>query len=282
MTMLIRNSRILTTEGSIFCREVGEGPALVFLHGAWDTSDQWLLVMMALGATHHCLAPDLLGFGSSSHPKMRHSISCQVEMLAECLNKLQIKSMSLIGYSLGGWIATSYALRYPNQVQGLILLAPEGAATVPDDRWRLARLLMANPPWFIAMLRLLYPLAKLWKGQGWMRSCFEQRQLMRQSRTACQLLFQRRAAELRAEQLAEQSQWLKTPILLLHWPSASALERLLIQSYANLLPQAKLQILDVPQSAALFTDQAGVEPVAMTITAFLQEMTDGKRIEAQG
>jgi len=126
MDTLFRNSRRKLSQGLLFWREAGEGTPVVLLHGAWDDSSQWLSVMETLSQSFHCFAPDLLGFGESDRPQIHHSIDLQVECIAEFLQALRLEKVYLVGHSLGGWIAASYALQYAEQVEGLVLLAPEG------------------------------------------------------------------------------------------------------------------------------------------------------------
>jgi haloalkane dehalogenase len=85
MNYLFRNSRIKLPQGLLFWREVGEGMPIIFLHGAWNDSSQWLKVMELLSQDAHCLAPDLLGFGESDRPNIHYSIDLQVDCLAKFL-----------------------------------------------------------------------------------------------------------------------------------------------------------------------------------------------------
>ena len=81
MPLPVRNSRIKLSQGLLFWREVGQGSAIVFLHGSWKDSSQWLPVMQQLSKHCHCFAPDLLGFGESEVVKGRCSIALQVECI---------------------------------------------------------------------------------------------------------------------------------------------------------------------------------------------------------
>jgi Predicted hydrolases or acyltransferases (alpha/beta hydrolase superfamily) len=126
MNLPLRNSRIRLPLGQVFWREVGRGPILVFLHGSWRDGSQWLPLIDHLSQDYHCFALDLLGFGESERPKIHYSIQLQVECLDEYLKALHVPEVYLIGHSLGGWIAASYALNYLDRVRGLVLVSPEG------------------------------------------------------------------------------------------------------------------------------------------------------------
>jgi pimeloyl-ACP methyl ester carboxylesterase len=126
MTLPVRNSRIRLSQGQLFCREIGDGKAVLFLHGSWRDGSQWLSVMEQLGSKQHCFAPDLLGCGDSEHPKINYSIELLVESLAEYLDAAKVRDVWLVGHEVGGWVAAGYALRYPAQVKGLVLIGAEG------------------------------------------------------------------------------------------------------------------------------------------------------------
>ncbi|MEZ2228141.1 MULTISPECIES: alpha/beta hydrolase [unclassified Microcoleus] len=242
----LRNSRIKLSLGQIFWHEVGQGPNLVFLHGSWDNSNQWLKTIEYLCPQYHCFAPDLLGFGDSERPKMNYSIDLEVECLAQYLDTLNLQEVYLIGHSLGGWVATSYALKYPDRVKGLVLLAPEGVnAGTRRGRWQMARLLTGTPPVAYWLLRSLYPIAKLFGGQNKIEELLKFRKQLIGSPVAMKLLFRRRGAEIKAELVDEKLCELTAPLLLLQEsqnpaPASSSL----CQSYAALATRAEIEFIN--------------------------------------
>lgn len=253
MELLVRNSRIKLSQGQIFWREIGSGPAIVFLHGSWSNGSQWLALMEHLSADYHCFAPDLLGFGDSERPNIHYSIDLEVECLAEYLEALHLQQVYLIGHSLGAWIAASYALKYLDQVEGVVLLAPVGVLEKIEqrkDKWW-TRWLRLPQSLFFLLLRSLQPLTKLLGRQKKVRR-FPQQPELRQFRATRQLLFERRHAEIKAELLHERLNSLKVPILILQGeqdhPTAMAQSR----AYADLAPLATLHVIshggnDLPQ-----------------------------------
>lgn len=251
----LRNSRIKLSLGHIFWREVGQGPDLVFLHGSWHDSSQWLGTIEYLSRYCHCLAPDLLGFGESKSPNIHFSIDLEVQCLEEYLDTLKLREVYLVGHSLGGWVAASYAVKYPDRVQGLVLLAPEGVnAAGQRQRRQEAKLLSAKPPLFFWLLRSVYPLAKLLGAKKKFARLFELRQQLLGSDVAVQLLFGRNLAEIKAELVDEQLSLLKAPVLLLHGSLDSPLAAALCQSYAALIPNAEVEFIssggcNLPQEA---------------------------------
>lgn len=240
----LRNSRVKLSLGHIFWHEVGLGTNLVFLHGSWDNSNQWLRTIKYLCPDYHCFAPDLLGFGDSERPKINYSIDIEVECLAQYLDTLNLRQVYLIGHSLGGWVATSYALKYPDRVQGLVLLAPEGVNTSLRGRWQEARWLTAQPPVAYWLLRSIYPIAKWFGRQTKIDELLMFRKQLIDSKVAMKLLFRRREAEIKAELVDEKLSGLKTPLLLLQDSQNKAdASSSLCQSYAALAGNAEIQFI---------------------------------------
>jgi pimeloyl-ACP methyl ester carboxylesterase len=208
----MRTGRLKLPVGSLYWHEAGKGEVVVCLHGSWHDSTQWLPVIQELATGYHCLAPDLVGFGESSRASTPHSIALEVEALQGLLTALRIHQCRLVGHSLGAWVALQYALSYPSQVQGLVLIEPEGwAHQHPPGHWRLDRWLTAP----LATL-LLSATAPLLAGLGWKTQVNRWRrrqQTLRQSPAACQILFRRRAAAIAAEHISPQALPAHLPVL---------------------------------------------------------------------
>ncbi|MBD1934464.1 MULTISPECIES: alpha/beta fold hydrolase [Cyanophyceae] len=247
----LRNSRIKLSQGQIFWHEVGQGTAIVFLHGSADDSSQWLSVIEHLSEDYHCFAPDLLGFGESERPNVHYSIDLEVECLADLLEALKQREVYLVGHSLGGWIAASFALKYLEQVRGLVLIAPFG---VEAEKYKITPPLLTKlsraVSWCMRSLsRLTSRLGRRKKtGQN-----IQRQQQPLQSPIAAKLLYQRRRAEIQAELLKERLDWLKIPVLILQGGQDSRDRIAQSQAYADLSPQAQLEIIsnaghDLPQT----------------------------------
>ena len=107
----------------------GSGPLMVALHGFGGDADNWIRAAPILGRHFTVLAPDFPGFGSSgSSNSLPFDIDSQVARLHAFLQQLGAAPVVLAGNSMGGWIASAYARRYPNTIRALWLLAPLGVA----------------------------------------------------------------------------------------------------------------------------------------------------------
>ncbi len=270
MILTLRNSRIKLSHGQIFWREIGQGRAIVFLHGAWTDSGEWLPIIQPLGEQFHCFAPDLLGFGDSEQPNSHYSIQLEVECLAEYFDALKIRQVCLVGHGLGAWVAVSYAISHPDHVDGLVLIAPEGVQ--PDDYpnpWQMGRWLIARPPLLVWALQLVYPLMRLLGLGDEIQKLLTLRRQLRRSPVATELLCQRRWTEIRAELVEERLPWLKLPTLVMVSPSDQPSQLAMAQTYAQLLPNGKLECPDSPDPALLATMPTAI---AEQISRFMQHL----------
>lgn len=103
------------------------GQAVILFHGKNFTGFYWKNVIAFLSnAGYRVVAPDQLGWGLSTKPNAKYTF----EMLAQnnklLLDSLQIDKANVIGHSMGGMLATRFALMYPERTAKLILEDPLG------------------------------------------------------------------------------------------------------------------------------------------------------------
>ena len=241
--------------GKVFWRETGQGEAIIFLHGTWQDSSQWSEVLDYLGDDYHCFALDLLGCGESEQPQIGYSIAVQVEYLREYLARLNLHQVYVVGHSLGAWVAVSYALQHPEQVKGLVLLAPEGVQP-PElrKRWLKARILLSPLPisWSLKFMAIW---AKLLGVAPQIQELFKLRQKLQRHSISCRLLFQRRPMEIHKEMVDRYLENLKVPTLLLQTAIDDAEAIALIHTYASLAPSSQLHKLSAPAHNSVVPEQ---------------------------
>ncbi|RYD58365.1 MAG: alpha/beta hydrolase [Sphingobacteriales bacterium] len=108
------------------------GSTVVLMHGKNFPSAYWKGTIDALtGAGYRVIAPDALGFGKSSKPMVQYSFSLLADLTRQLLDTLNIDRAAIIGHSMGGMLASRFALSYPDRVTVLVL---EDALGLED--WR--------------------------------------------------------------------------------------------------------------------------------------------------
>ena len=109
-------------------RGPARGPVVVCVHGLTTPSYVWTPVAVALTALGvRVLTYDLYGRGLSDRPRGRQDRAFFVTQLDELLTALEItRGVTLMGYSMGGAIATAFAQDKPARVDRLVLIAPVG------------------------------------------------------------------------------------------------------------------------------------------------------------
>jgi 2-succinyl-6-hydroxy-2,4-cyclohexadiene-1-carboxylate synthase len=103
--------------------DVGTGEVVLLLHGFTGSKETWQPLIESLSKKYRVIALDLLGHGETSSPidKSRYQMEEAASEIKEFLEKLEIKSVHLLGYSMGGRLALYFALHYPTYVTSLIL-----------------------------------------------------------------------------------------------------------------------------------------------------------------
>lgn len=121
----------------IHYQDIGEGPVVVFLHGsgsgASGHSNFKHNYPQLVEQGYRVIVPDHIGYGYSDKPTdVDYHIDFFVECIKQTLDSIGVEKYTLIGNSLGGAIALRYALDYPANVTGLVLMAPGGIEEKPD------------------------------------------------------------------------------------------------------------------------------------------------------
>jgi pimeloyl-ACP methyl ester carboxylesterase len=106
--------------------EMGNGSPLLFVHGLSGAWQNWLENIPHFARAHRVVAVDLPGFGSSAMPSWEISIPAYGRFLRDFCERLAIRRCSLVGNSMGGFIATEVAITDPDRVDDLVLVSAAG------------------------------------------------------------------------------------------------------------------------------------------------------------
>jgi len=98
---------------------------LVLLHGGGGNATMWIHNIAVLAAKFRVYALDIIGdVGRSTGVRPSYASGGHVHWLAQVLDGLGLEQTALAGASFGSWLAADFALKYPERVRGLALLAP--------------------------------------------------------------------------------------------------------------------------------------------------------------
>ena len=111
------------------------GTPLVLLHGMGSTADVWLPQLTHFGRQRQTIAWTAPGYGTSpalnplGWPELASA-------LAQLLDTLQAPRVHLLGHSIGGMVAQTFAHQYPERVASLILSATSAGFGSTDPQWQ--------------------------------------------------------------------------------------------------------------------------------------------------
>jgi pimeloyl-ACP methyl ester carboxylesterase len=107
-----------------------DAPAVVLLHGFGSSLQTWDVWAKGLATTHRVVRIDLPGSGlSPPDPAHDYRDERSLAMLIALMDSLGLQRTSLVGHSMGGRIAWTFAVKFPERVDKLVLVAPDGFAS---------------------------------------------------------------------------------------------------------------------------------------------------------
>ncbi len=106
--------------------EAGKGPSVIFLHGMVGTATDWGRTLGPVSGKFDACALDQIGFGDSAKPLIEYKVATFVDFLQEFMRVQGIQKASIVGNSIGGWIALDFAATHPDLVNRLVLVDAPG------------------------------------------------------------------------------------------------------------------------------------------------------------
>lgn len=138
--------RYLTADGvGTRVLEAGDpgAPPLLCLHGTGGHAEAFIHNLAVLARNHHVFAYDLPAHGWSTAPERSYEIDGYCRHLHALADALALPRFTLIGQSLGGWIAAAYAVTQPERVTRMVLVGTGGTTFDPAVMERLRSASMA-------------------------------------------------------------------------------------------------------------------------------------------
>lgn len=109
--------------------EQGAGDeVLVFVHGYLSTHRWWEPTLERLSDGYRAYAIDLRGVGESDPVESGHTLAQYAEDIHQFVEVLNLPAFTLVGHSMGGQIATQYALEHQDRLKKLVLVDPVAAS----------------------------------------------------------------------------------------------------------------------------------------------------------
>lgn len=132
-------------------REIGPPDAapLLLLHGFTGSGEVWEEAAGRIDG-RRCIIPDLPGHGGTDRPEPEEDWSARraSDMLVELMDRMEVGSFAMAGYSMGGRLALQTVVRHTTRVERLVLIgasagieSPEGRRDRSDADSEIARLL---------------------------------------------------------------------------------------------------------------------------------------------
>jgi pimeloyl-ACP methyl ester carboxylesterase len=119
---------------SLTYQEQGQGPPVVFVHGAISDLRAWDNQREAVAAHYHFIALSQRYYGTDPWPDdgSKFSMATHIEDLTSFLQGLNVGPVELVGWSYSGPIALLTTISHPELVRGLFLYEPASASVITD------------------------------------------------------------------------------------------------------------------------------------------------------
>ncbi len=146
----------------VYYFEEGSGPPLLHVHAATDTGDGAARgIFDVLRDRFHCIALDRIGYHRSGWLDRLTTLEEQIEGIAAVHSACTADPVWISGHSSGGNYAVAYAVAYPDQVRGLVLMEPALYSAFPAE---------SRPPGVAAMIETVAPLFRAGHiHEGWVQ-----------------------------------------------------------------------------------------------------------------
>lgn len=148
------HKRFFLYQGQKICfQSEGRGPVLVLLHGFLESMDIWQSFSEKLSEKYRVILIDLPGHGQSQMLADVHSMELMADAVNAILDHLDIEHCVMIGHSMGGYVALSFAEKYMNKLTGMGIFHSHALADTTEakiNRGRAIQVVKENHKDFIS------------------------------------------------------------------------------------------------------------------------------------
>ncbi len=140
-------------QGKIFFRDQGYGKTVVLIHGFLENLNMWNPMVKVLSQSFRVITIDLPGHGRSDVFGKYTTMDLMASAVNEVLETLSLSKAVVIGHSMGGYVAQTFAELYPEKVAGLGYFHSHAAADSTEakiNRGRAIKIVEENHASFIA------------------------------------------------------------------------------------------------------------------------------------
>lgn len=130
----------------------GEGKTLVLLHGFLESLEMWNDFDTVLSNDFRVICIDLPGHGKSPVYSGNLTMEVMARWVKTVLDHLQIKSCTMVGHSMGGYVTLEFARQYPEMLKGFALFHSQASADTEEakeNRRRTINIVKLNKAGFI-------------------------------------------------------------------------------------------------------------------------------------
>jgi len=127
-----------------------DAPSVLMLHGTGGHWETFAPTIGPLSKHFRCVVVDMIGNGFSAKPDYDYEINIYARQALGLLDALGVRRASIIGMSLGAWVAARLAIDEPERVRKLILMSPAGLVATASNMARIRAertQAVENPTW---------------------------------------------------------------------------------------------------------------------------------------
>ncbi len=106
----------------LFYSSKGKGNPIVLLHGFLESSSIWDPFIEKLSEKRQVITIDLPGHGKSGNFAEIHSMELMADAVFTIIQELNIKEVTLVGHSMGGYVGLAFCKKFPILLKGIVLL----------------------------------------------------------------------------------------------------------------------------------------------------------------